>query len=467
MICDNPLEAFKYINNKAVDSQIRMSQVLNESPDKNPQENENNQPKEDIDEIFGFDDWDQQEEAEQKEEEQEIKEEPAKNDGDNDSLEDLFEYDVSQDIKEEEIPKIEESQEEDKTNKMTVESLTKASTTAEEEEADYQARLAKRNIRNITGNYLKFKTGDFSLPETQEEEENHKKKVNLKTKQVQEQQGNFSIKVLSLEDFPTPAEPPQKEKEQPKKGVLKESKYSPFQGDSKTLNEPEPKTVQTTEKKVQFQVLEMSPEKPRGTESPQLNQVSPVKEVSPTKELKKSPSVETNNDGISWFQRLVKDSQVMPSIPSSQILSQSQTLSQSQSQVFASNSQVMPNTQWTQGYLGSNSQSAEKKKEKETEETFEEFMKEKEEEEEGGEMEIISSNDKEKAMKEMKIVSSKDKKKEEKNMNDYMYEDFDWDNMDEEKLLKEMKELEETENVDKVRRFFCEEFGLNFWGSGP
>jgi len=189
LICDNPLEAFKFINNKAVDNNMKMSQdkAFNISPDKK-QENEDVQPKEDIDDIFGFDDWDQGQQEEVKEEEpEEVAEKKEEEQDENNSLEDLFEYDVSADIKEEEIPKIEEEV---------------------ESEAEIQARIAKRNIRNITGAYSKFKAGDqdfFQIPEAKDitdeiEEEAKKIKVNIKSKQIQETQGNFSIKILSLEE---------------------------------------------------------------------------------------------------------------------------------------------------------------------------------------------------------------------------------------------------------------------------
>jgi len=455
------LEAFKHSNIK---DPTLTQEKLNRSPDEKTRGNEDSQTKVDVDEVFGFDEWEQNNEEENKEmNEADTKPENEKgvfdqNENDSD-LQDLFEYkledipeenkETSQEhtmehneIKEEEI-------EEPRTEKCDYETISQERVTIDEKSAFEDKAMRKPGfwrekyeaILNQKINQKESTLGDFKEnkivelkdlykgPKIEDDEEiepleekPRKLKVSLRPKTVKQERNGFVVKMLSNESEDIEINKHSNEPITNSQPVF--SVYNRTKENSPII---QLQSSQALRKETKFNIYEYTGPEVKDTNeeisSGLISSESKMKEESNKEETsEKTPLMKTvqktksEKKEVSWFQRLVNDSssQAIKLLPTSQIPQSSQTIQEEPIKKDISSQEMV-----TEIKMFKNSQENSQKVDSQS---------------------IVNEN---------KVELPASTQEIEKQMNN-LFGEMDFNDLDEEKLVNEMKDLDDPDNVDKV-----------------
>lgn len=341
LLCDNPLEAFQYQRMKEGQGLIIPPVIKRKEQEKvDDKENKDINKNVDVDEVFGFNEWEEQNEEtpdsmRENMEKLEIEEKKVNSIREkvDSEIEDLFEYHV-----EETVPSLSQENTQEESPELK-----------NEEEKEIDLELQKKNVSKIIAKYTDYKFQD-------EKSEPEEKEVDLELQ---------------------------------KKNVAKIiSKYTDHKVPDETSNCSE------ENKKEEMQV-----------------EVKKVETTSPQKTHERYPNVDTKQ--FSWFQRLMHDYEAAPA------------------------SQVNPQ----------DSQQEQQQQPAEPEEMEIQMYKEQE-------VEVHPQMESEP----QRISESQQNYGEVPNMDNFWNELEDEEGLDEDKLIKEMKELDSSRNMDKVKIYIKSNF---------
>jgi len=468
------LEAFKYSNIK--DSITKNdNEKLNESPEEKKRINEDSQTKIDVDDVFGFDDWEQNDEEinskiqeEEKQPEFEAKtlfEQEEKN-----SDLDLFEYNLEEipeahqetphemmqennEIKEEEIEKTraESSVKNDSQKQTIINEKNEISidqglcSLTEEKNEDILRKENSETIQDKESPFYEFKENKvfelkdlYKVSKIAEDEEpevgkSRKLKVTLKPKTIKEDQNGFVVKVLANENRSIPESKPSNIT-----NVDSQTKLSPTISEISYLKSLSPKTLK---KDSRFNIYEYVVPENQSIRETYLEEASSgvkVKDDNNREESNQKLSPKTNiikpkseKKEVSWFHRLINEapSQAIRMIPSSKTSQASQTKQETI------------------------------KKEIQSQEITTEIIMEKNSQENIQEDDINSQKLPHNVglEKRTEVLNTQEIGKSMSNL----FGDLDFNDLDEEKLVNEMKGLDDPDNVDKVNDLLNIKFELS------
>ena len=468
------MEAFKYSNIK--DSITKNdNEKLNESPEEKKRINEDSQTKIDVDDVFGFDDWEQNDEEinskiqeEEKQPEFEAKtlfEQEEKN-----SDLDLFEYNLEEipeahqetphemmqennEIKEEEIEKTraESSVKNDSQKQTIINEKNEISidqglcSLTEEKNEDILRKENSETIQDKESPFYEFKENKvfelkdlYKVSKIAEDEEpevgkSRKLKVTLKPKTIKEDQNGFVVKVLANENRSIPESKPSNIT-----NVDSQTKLSPTISEISYLKSLSPKTLK---KDSRFNIYEYVVPENQSIRETYLEEASSgvkVKDDNNREESNQKLSPKTNiikpkseKKEVSWFHRLINEapSQAIRMIPSSKTSQASQTKQETI------------------------------KKEIQSQEITTEIIMEKNSQENIQEDDINSQKLPHNVglEKRTEVLNTQEIGKSMSNL----FGDLDFNDLDEEKLVNEMKGLDDPDNVDKVNDLLNIKFELS------